>query len=302
MGTEIQKKTTVSSLLASNAVKSLGETLHLNQKQLIKANGVAIQLASNSTLSQCTPASIIQYCYSIARYDFSRDDSVYPVPYGNKVQAQIGYQGWKELAMRTGKYSKIDCVEVKECDEIITDEDGEPDVKFEKDYIKRMNSKRIGFFGYAKDKSNKYVKRIFWTDEMAMKHGKRYSKTFNSLWGKAEDFPKMAKKTIIKFVCKDLDLSEDLQNALKDDQAIYQNNITGDKVNYTYEDNPKNAEVFDFSSQDEEPKKTTVKNNLAKPQAPTTPAVEEKPKTVPTKSQELPEEDAFDVIDEITGA
>lgn len=285
MANEIVKKeggNKVSALLASNSVKALGETLHLSQKQLEKANGVAITLASNPTLANCTPASIIQFVYSTARYNFSRDDACYPVPYGNKVQAQIGYQGWKELAMRSGKYSKIECKEVVEGEEPTTDEDGEPEIKFIKDFTARKTKKVIGYYGFAKYKDGSIARKIYWTVDEIEKHAKRYSKVYQrggGLW--ATDFDKMARKTIIKFVCKDLDMSEDLSTALKVDQAVFDGNKA------TYADNPQNIETFDFSDEDTSEKKSTVKNTIL-------PKKEETPQpTAPTQ------EDAYDFVGNI---
>lgn len=280
----------VSALLASNSVRALGETLHLSQKQLEKANGVAIALASNQNLSKCTPASIIQFVYSTARYNFNRDDACYPVPYGNQVQAQIGYQGWKELAMRTGKYSKIECKEIVEGEEPTTDEDGEPVINFSKDFAGRKSKKVIGYYGYAKYKDGSFARKIYWTVEELQKHAKKYSKTYRNgsgLW--ATDFDKMAKKTIIKFVCKDLDMSDDMQSALNMDQATFGNTITSNKVNYTYADNGNNnTEVFDFSGASEDAeRKSTVKNNI-----------------LPKKEEPQPVEentDAYDAIDSVIG-
>lgn len=278
MSNEIaQKKPNISSILAMNSIKALASTLKLSNKQLERANSSALSLVDNPALKNCDPFSLVKYCYSTARYNFSRDDACYPVPYGGKVQAQIGYQGYRELAMRTGKYSKIDCVEVKECDAITTDDDGEPVVEFDKDYIKRMNSKRIGFYGYAKAKDGTTIKRIFWTDEMAMKHGKRYSKTYGSLWGNEADFPKMAKKTIIKQLCKDLDMSAEVADAVREDQTVYGGN--GEKD--TYKDNPLNKtimEEIDISGEDTAPKKTTVKNNIIPPKKQ---AIEEQAEEIP---------------------
>ena len=288
-------KMKMSDLLACNAVKSLATNLHLSEKQIMRANASALQLTDNPTLQKCDPFSLIKYCYSTARYSFTRDDAIYPVPYGGKVQAQMGYQGYRELAMRTGKFSKIDCIEVKDCDSVTTDDDGEPVVTFEKDYLKRLEAKRIGFYAYAKNAEGKVIKSLFWTDAMAQKHGKKYSKTYGSLWGNADDFPKMAKKTLIKQLVKDLDLSEEVNMAVKEDQIVY--GKEGEKD--TYADNPKNiTEVFDATEQQEE-KRSTVRNvNIFPPKKEDTEAVEqvaEEAPQSPTPSDEA-EQDAYDFV------
>lgn len=279
--------------LASNGVKALGETLHLTQKQLITANAECIALASNPNMKNVTAASIVKFVYSKVRYGFNRDDACYPVPYGNEVQAQIGYQGWKELAMRTGKYSRIECKEVVEGEEPGIDEDGEPVVDFQKykSYTERNKHKVIGYYGFARYKDGSFARKIYWTVEEVEKHAKKYSQTYRKGYGLwATDFDKMARKTIIKFVCKDLDMSDDLKTALTMDQAVFTSANTG-KPTYTYADNPNNVpEVFDVSDEQPTEKKSTVKNNIL--------PKKEEPKPVSTPTQE--ETDPYDFVADLT--
>lgn len=257
-----EKKMSISTALCSDFTKQLGTTLNLTDEQIMKAKGTALQLAAMPNLKECDTYSLIRYCYTIARYNFSRDDAVYPVPYdikgvGTVVQAQMGYQGLRELAMRTGKYHKIDCVEVKECDSVTTNDEGEPVVTFDKDYVKRMNAKTIGYYAYAIYKNNKFVKRLFWTKEMCEKHGHLYSRYYGGMWTK--HFDKMAKKTLLKQLCKDLDSSPELQNAIKDDQLVFGTKNTEN----SYADNPStHPTFFDASNQEA---KTSVKNTILPP-------------------------------------
>lgn len=251
---------TMTAILASNGVTTLGKTLRLTDKQIAKAQSSALALAGNPNLKDCDNMSKVKYCYETARFNFVREDAVYPIPYGGKIQAQISYQGFRELAMRTGKFSKIDCVEVKDCDEITTNDEGEPVVIFEKNYLARKECARIGFYGFAKDTHGNLVKSIYMTDLELQKHGKRYSKSYNKLWAIPEEFAKMAKKTIIKQLCKDLDISEELDYATKTDQMVFGKENEAN----SYEDNPQNKDIINFDFTDEPVKeKTTVKNTLA---------------------------------------
>lgn len=256
--TIVKKQPTMSSILASNAIAELGKSLCLSDTQLMKARSSALTLSGDSKLSKCDPYSLVKYCFEIARYNFTRDDCAYPVPYNNKVQAQIGYKGFRELAMASGKYNEITCVEVYECDKVFRNrETGKIEVDFNEDYKATLNSKIVGFFAYAKTKEGKLSNTLFWTIEECEKHGKHYSKTYNSVWGDKEfGFNKMAKKTVIKQLCQELDQTPLLQEAIKNDQIVYGGN--GEKDSYL--DNPTNKDVIE--AEVEESRKTTVNNSI----------------------------------------
>lgn len=228
----------MSVVIASNAVKQLGENLRLTQEQLMRANSMAIQLSTDDKLSKCDPTSIIKYCYEIIRFNFTRDDCAYPVPYGTKIQAQIGYKGFRELAMRSQKYNQISCSEVRECDKVTRNKlTGEIEVEFNEDYLNASKSPVIGFYAFAITKEGNLSNKLFMSSAEVEKHGKRYSKSYNSLWGDKEfGFVKMAKKTVIKQLCNELDQTPALKEAMLNDQVVYG---VEDEMN-KYEDNPLN--------------------------------------------------------------
>ncbi len=234
MNNQVKPRQSVSTLLASNSVKSLAQNLHLTNDQLMKANSTALTLSTNPALRRCEPISIIKYVYEVARMNFSRDDCVYPVPYGNSIQAQVGYKGFKELAMRSGEYLDVNCKIVYDCDRIERDEDtGIVKVKFEKDYDKVINAKVKGYYAYAISKETKEIcNTVYWSKEKCEKHGREYSKTFDSLWGKNEQsFNKMALKTVLKQLCNELSTTPQLEYARKQDGYVYGEG---------YADNPQN--------------------------------------------------------------
>lgn len=247
----IKKQPTMSTILASKGIAELGKSLCLNEKQLMKARSSALTLSSDPKLSKCDPFSLVKYCFEIARYNFTRDDCAYPVPYGNKVQAQIGYKGFRELAMESGKYDEITCSEVYSCDKVVRDrETGQIKVEFNEDYTATTKAELIGFFAFARTKAGKVSNSIFWTKEQCEKHGKHYSKTYNSVWGDKEfGFVKMAKKTVIKQLCQELDQTPQLQNAIMHDQIVF----GGKGEQDSYLDNP----VIELSE-----RKTTVSNSI----------------------------------------
>lgn len=227
----------ISDLIASKGAKELAGSLRLTPTQVQKANSAALTLSTNSMLRNCSPASILKYVYEVARYDFSRDDCVYPVPYGNSIQAQIGYKGFRELALKSGAYLDVNAQIVKECDTIERDEyTGKVKVIFEKDYDKAENSKIRGYFAYAQDKETKeIINSVYWSKKKCEDHGKMFSKTYSSLWGKNEySFNKMALKTVLKQLCGELRTTPELESAKKLDGYVYGEG---------YADNPQNKKL-----------------------------------------------------------
>ncbi len=234
-----QTKTNVkiSDLIASKGAKELAGSLQLTPVQIQKANSAALTLSTNSMLRNCAPASILKYVYEVARYNFSRDDCVYPVPYGNSIQAQIGYKGFRELALKSGAYLDVNAQVVKECDTIKRDATtGKVKVIFEEDFDKAENSKIRGYYAFAQDKeTGDIINSVYWSKKKCEEHGKMFSKTYNSLWGKNEySFNKMALKTVLKQLCNELKTTPELESAKKLDGYVY---------GQGYSDNPQNKKL-----------------------------------------------------------
>lgn len=252
MAEEKKYELTMTQVLQSKGIVGLGQTLHLTDEQVAKATSSALQLSTNATLCKCDKFSLVKYCFETARYNFTRDDCIYPVPYGNYVQAQMGYRGFKELAMRSNRYKEIDAVEVLSCDHLARNRfTGKITVEFETDVNKTINANVIGFYAYAIGKDDELVDSLFWTNEQCEKHGKQYSKSYGSIW--ATSFSKMAKKTLIKQLVAKLPQTPDLTAAIKQDQIVY----GGEGQEDTYADNPK----VDVVSKQEIEDETKVESN-----------------------------------------
>lgn len=232
------KKPTMSAILASNGIKELANSLSLTPKQINKAKGAALALSSNPNLSKCDPFSLVKYCYEIARYDFSRDDCVYPVPYydshtgSTKVQAQIGFRGFRELAYQSGLYSEINASVVYSDDKVRRDrETGEIVVEFSES-PEAMDGAVVGYFAFAKDKQGKLVSSVYMSKSKMDKHRDQYSKSKSGPW--TTSYEKMALKTVIKQLCGQISTSPLLNDAIKLDQSV----IGGKDETDKYLDNP----------------------------------------------------------------
>ena len=256
MANEItSKKPTMSAILASNGIKELANSLSHTPKQINKAKGAALALSSNPNLSKCDPFSLVKYCYEIARYDFSRDDCVYPVPYydshtgSTKVQAQIGFRGFRELAYQSGLYSEINASVVYSDDKVRRDrETGEIVVEFSES-PEAMDGAVVGYFAFAKDKQGKLISSVYMSKAKMDKHRDTYSKSKSGPW--TTSYEKMALKTVIKQLCGQISTSPLLNDAIKLDQSV----IGGKDETDKYLDNPI---TFPESDQKEETERPSV--------------------------------------------
>lgn len=232
-----EKRYSMTTVLASKTITTLMEALHLTEKQKLQATTTALELSTSSTLYNCDQISLAKYCLHSVRYGFSRPDCIYPVPYKNYVQAQLGYRGYKELAMRSGLYRQIDAVEVLECDKLKRNRiTGSITVEFEEDLSKTQGNKVVGYYAYAIDKNGELIGSLYWSKEKCEQHGKQYSQSYNSVWGKS--FSKMALKTVMKQLLGQLPTTPEIQDAIKQDQIVY----GGEGEEDTYKDNPYNNE------------------------------------------------------------
>ena len=222
--TQRTNKLTVSQALASKGIQALQDDMHLTNDQKLKVASTSLTLASNPNLKGCDGASIVKYVLEVLRYNFSRPDCSFPVPYGNSIQMQISYKGFRELALQSGEYEDIKYAIVYDCDHISRDKiTGEIKVEFEEDYTKTINAKVVGYYAFALKKgTNEVCNSVFWTKSQCEHHGKTYSKTYNTLWGKNDySFDKMALKTVVKQLTNELKMTPKLEQALKQDGYVY---------------------------------------------------------------------------------
>ena len=223
MENRITEKPKMSAVLGSNAIKELCNSLSLTDEQINRAKSSALELSTNPNLASCDPFSLVKFCFETARYNFSRNDCIYPVPYKDKVQAQMGYKGFRELCLRSGAYDDINCSEVYKCDKVFRDtETGKVKVVFNEN-IESLEGEPIGFYAYAIDKEGKVVNSLYWSKEKCIEHGKYYSKSYDKIWG-GREFSKMAKKTVLKQLCSDLKTTPELETAIKMDQIVFGKN------------------------------------------------------------------------------
>lgn len=175
---------------------------------------------ANSKLQACEPVSFIAAMMESAQLGLEPNTPLgqaYLIPYGNKVQFQVGYKGLLELAQRSGKIKTIYAHEVRENDEFDI-EYGLEQKLIHKPILKGDRGNVIGYYAvYHLDTGGNSF--IFMTRDEVLKHAKSKSKTFNNgPW--QTDFDAMAKKTVIKQLLKYAPLSVEMQKAISSDEGI----------------------------------------------------------------------------------
>lgn len=242
----------MSQALASQFTTNLSKSLNLTPSQDMQARSVALTLASNPALDNCDTYSKVKYAYEAVRYGFGAEDRMYPVPYGGKIQAQVSYKGFREVALRTGKYRQVDASIVYECDKVVRDRNtGQIIVEFEENLDKVDETKIKGYFAFAVNHNGEVTSSRYMTVKQCEDWAKKYSKSYNKpngIW--KTQFNKMALKTVIKQVCGTLESSIEMQSLIKQDQKVY----GGLNESDSYLDNPN---VIDTEAQE-----TTINNSI----------------------------------------
>ena len=191
---------------------------------------------SNTNIANCDPTSVINSALIAATLDLPISPNLgfaYIIPYGNKAQFQIGYKGFLQLAIRSGKIKNINVTEVYEGELIKSDR-----FKgiYEFDESKKTSEKVIGYYAYIQTTTG-LEKGEFWSEDKVLEHGKTYSKTFNqtnSLW-KTKRI-EMGKKTVLKALISkwtELSIEPQMQTAVIADQSVIND---ADSLNVEYVD------------------------------------------------------------------
>lgn len=158
---------------------------------------------------------------------------------------QLGYRGYIQLALRSGKYADLDVIEVREGEFLGRDKyTGKFLFSFIADEEKREKLPVVGYMAYF-ELLNGFRKTIYWSREKMEKHAETYSQSYrydkksnraDSFWSK--DFNAMAFKTMLRqLLSKWGVMSLELQEGFTKDQSA---DINGKTI---YVDNAEEKEL-----------------------------------------------------------
>lgn len=180
---------------------------------------VLTAITKTPKLANCKPESFIGSMLTAAQLGLEPNTPLgqaYLIPYGNECQFQIGYKGMIDLAYRSGEFQCIMSEIVYENDEF-TFEYGLNANLVHKPCMGERGGMKWAYAMYKlKDGGYSFVVKSI--DDI-IKHGKKYSKTYNNgPWQTA--FEEMAKKTVIKQLLKYAPLKSEFAHGVATDETI----------------------------------------------------------------------------------
>lgn len=201
-------------------------------------------VAVNPTLQECDPATVLSGALLGESLKLSPSPQLgqyYLVPFNNtkrgikEAQFQLGYKGYIQLALRSGQYADLDCIEVREGEYKGRNKlTGKHEFEFITDDDLRETLPVIGYLAYF-EYLNGFKKSIYWTKQKVENHALRYSKGYAAKKGYTfweKDFDAMAFKTLLRqLISKWGIMSVDMQRAFESDVAIEQSedfNLAGE--------------------------------------------------------------------------
>lgn len=241
----------------------LGMSAYLNRED-VKANinstlggkrglsfitSIVSAVQSTPALQECTQPSILQAALLGETLNLSPSAALgqyWLVPYNNKkkgvkeCQFQLGANGYKQLAMRTGQYRDIDFIEIHEGEYKGRDRlTGKQIFEFIEDDDIREGLPVVGYMAYF-ELLNGFRKSVYWTKSKMENHADKYSQAFNlatlrkieageiptnEMWKYSSywytNFAGMAEKTLIKHLLSKWGiLSTELIAAIDADNSV----------------------------------------------------------------------------------
>ena len=175
--------------------------------------------SDNAALQKCDADSFLGAMMQAAQLGVEPNTPLgqaYLIPYGNKVQFQLGYRGMIDLAYRSGEIQMIQAHEVHENDEFEYELGLDPKLR----HIPALKNRGEVILYYAVFKlTNGGVGFEVMSKEDVETFAKKKSKTYrNGPW--QTDFDAMAKKTLVKRLLKFAPLKSDFVRAVTADETI----------------------------------------------------------------------------------
>lgn len=239
----------LNSYISHNATQEYLKKVLSDKKDAFVSNLVSL-VANNAKLQECEPATLMYGAIRATASDLPLDPAfgcAYLIPYKNnklgiiEAQFQIGYRAYHQLALRSGLFKCINDTDIREGELVNRNRlTGQIDFNFEQDDKRRSELPIIGYVSYFQ-LLNGFESTLYMSVEELKAHGLRYSQTYRSQYANVRDsskwvtdFHEMCRKTVIKLhLSRKAPLSVEMQNAIRDDQAVFRSADTPEYVDTT---------------------------------------------------------------------
>ena len=239
----------LNSYISHNATQEYLKKVLSDKKDAFVSNLVSL-VANNAKLQECEPATLMYGAIRATASDLPLDPAfgcAYLIPYKNnklgitEAQFQIGNRAYGQLALRSGLFKCINDTDVREGELVNRNRlTGQIDFNFEQDDKRRSELPIIGYVSYFQ-LLNGFESTLYMSVEELKAHGLRYSQTYRSQYANVRDsskwvtdFHEMCRKTVIKLnLSRKAPLSVEMQNAIRDDQAVFRSADTPEYVDTT---------------------------------------------------------------------
>ena len=235
--------------LKQDAVRNHINSILGSSKGTSFITSIVSAVQATPALKECTNQSILSAALIGESLNLSNSPSLgqfWMIPYNNKkkgvkeAQFQLGANGFKQLAMRTGQYKDIDFIAIHEGEYKGRDKfTGKQVFEFLEDDDERDSLPVIGYLAYF-ELLNGFRKSVYWTKNKMEAHADKYSMAFDldtyrkiqegkipqkDMWKYSSywysNFEGMAEKTLIKHLLSKWGiLSTELITALDADMAV----------------------------------------------------------------------------------
>ena len=175
-------KPTFSAVISGEGAQKLIRASLRDDGAVKRFTGTLISVVNASEqLKACNPGSIISAALRGEGAGLIYGHGYYVVPYGDSATYITAYKGYIQLALATGLYADIDCIDVREGERKGRDRrTGKPviDLSVYDTDEEREQHPIIGYKGYFELKDG-YFREEYWTIDELLRHADRYSKAFS---------------------------------------------------------------------------------------------------------------------------
>ncbi len=198
------KKLTISGYLGQDKIKSWINGMIGSEKEAQKFISSIISATSTTpALQACEPTTIVSAALLANALDLSLSPQLglsYMVPFEDNKNGRtvatfiLGYKGYIQLAIRSGKYRKINVIAIKEGEFVSYNPLSEElVVNLISDDEEREKAATIGYYAYF-ELVNGFQKSLYWSKKKMLLHADKYSKAFsvNAKKGKQPKYDKVS--------------------------------------------------------------------------------------------------------------